>query len=196
MKGEKSDVAKAADSRPRRRHQLQKPVGQFGDPLTADATDAQHFALERFRQLGCDVGKVWAAVDLVEHHHVGLLGLDQSAQRAADAPLPPQQPPRARAARGAALAALGWWSFRHGDGGWGALVVALSAAGFAQALRIERTGRQNAFEPWLFARRNAIVVAIPFAAFGWWNALMAVLALYAAVSFFLVQHLRHRIDRD
>ena len=99
-------------------------------------------------------------------------------------------------AAGAALVALGWWSFRHGDGGWGALVVALSAAGFAQALRIERTGRLNAFEPWLFARRNAIVVAIPFAAFGRWNALMAVLALYAAVSFFLVQHLRHRIDRD
>ncbi len=99
-------------------------------------------------------------------------------------------------AAGAALLALGWWSFRHGDGGWGALAAALAGAGFAQALRIERVGQQIAFEPWLFARRNAIIVAIPFAALGWWNALLAVLALYAAVSFFLVQHLRHRIARD
>ena len=99
-------------------------------------------------------------------------------------------------AAGAALLALGWWSFRHGDGGWGALAAALAGVGFAQALRIERVGQQIAFEPWLFARRNAIIVAIPFAALGWWNALLAVLALYAAVSFFLVQHLRHRIARD
>ncbi len=97
---------------------------------------------------------------------------------------------------GAALLALGWWSFRHGEGGWGALVAALAGVGFAQALRIEREGQQIAFEPWLFARRNAIVVAIPFAALGWWNALLAALAIYAAVSFFLVQHLRHRIAKD
>ena len=96
-------------------------------------------------------------------------------------------------AAGAALVALGWWSFRHGDGGWGALVAALAGVGFAQALCVERVAQQIAFEPWLFARRNAIVVAIPFAGLGWWNALLAVLALYAAVSFFLVQHLRHRI---
>jgi hypothetical protein len=96
-------------------------------------------------------------------------------------------------AAGAALLALGWWSFRHGEGGWGALVAALAAAGFAQALQIERSGQQIEFEPWLFARRNAIVIAIPFAALGWWNALLATLALFAGVSFFLVQHLRHRI---
>ncbi len=99
-------------------------------------------------------------------------------------------------AAGAALLALGWWSFRHGEGGWGALVAALASVGFAQALRIERVGQQIAFEPWLFARRNAIVVAIPFAALGWWNALLATLAIYAAISFFLVQHLRHRIDHE
>ena len=96
-------------------------------------------------------------------------------------------------AAGAALLALGWWSFRHGEGGWGALIAALAAAGFAQALQIERLGQQIEFEPWLFARRNAIVIAIPFAALGWWNALLATLALFAGVSFFLVQHLRHRI---
>jgi hypothetical protein len=99
-------------------------------------------------------------------------------------------------AAGAALVALGWWSFRHGEGGWGALLAAIAGAGFAHALRIERVGQQIAFEPWLFARRNAIVLAIPFAALGWWNGLLATLAVYAAVSFFLVQHLRHRVVHD
>ena len=96
-------------------------------------------------------------------------------------------------AAGAALVALGWWSARHGTGGWGAMVAALAAAAFAQATRIERGGVDEPFRHWLFARRTAIVVAVPFAALGWWNVLLGGLALYSAASFFLVQHLRHRI---
>ncbi|MEO6247181.1 MAG: hypothetical protein ABIO85_01175 [Sphingomicrobium sp.] len=99
-------------------------------------------------------------------------------------------------AAGLALLALGWFSYRHGEGGWGALIAALSAAGFAQAHRVELGGEEPSFRHWLFARRNAIFAVIPFAAFGWWNALLAALALYAAVSFFLVQHLRHAVQRD
>ena len=98
-------------------------------------------------------------------------------------------------AAGLALVALGWWGFRHGDGGWGALLGALTAGAFGHALRTELGGEDVPFQPWLFARRNAIVAAVPFAAFGWWNLLLGILALYAASSFFLVQHLRHRIER-
>jgi hypothetical protein len=99
-------------------------------------------------------------------------------------------------AAGLALVALGWFCYRHGDGGWGALMAAFTAAGFAQAHRVELGGEEPAFRHWLFARRNAIFAALPFAVLGWWNALLAALALYAAVSFFLVQHLRHGVQRD
>ena len=99
-----------------------------------------------------------------------------------------------RPVAGLALVALGWWSFRHGDGGWGALVAAFTTAGFAQALKVELGGEDVPFQQYLFARRNAIVVALPFAALGWWNALLAGLALYAAASFFVVQQLRHHRD--
>jgi len=99
-------------------------------------------------------------------------------------------------AAGLSLLALGWFSYRHGDGGWGALISALAAAGFAQAHRVELSGEEPPFRHWLFARRNAIFAAVPFAAFGWWNALLAALAFYAATSFFLVQHLRHAVQRD
>lgn len=96
---------------------------------------------------------------------------------------------------GFALVALGWWSARHGEGGWGAVVAALAAAGFAQAMRIERRGEEVPFGFVLFARRTAIIAALPFAALGWWNALLGGLALYAAGSFFTVQHVRHGLAR-
>ena len=95
-------------------------------------------------------------------------------------------------AAGLALIALGWWSTRHG-GGWGAMVAALSAAAFAQAARIERGGGEHPLEIWLFSIRSAVFGAIPFALAGWWNAALAGLALYAAASFFLIQHVRHKI---
>jgi hypothetical protein len=94
-----------------------------------------------------------------------------------------------------ALVALGWFVSRHG-GGWGALVAALSAAAFAEAMRVERSGLQPPGSHWYFSRRAAIVLAIPFAALGWWNAYLSLLAVYAATSFFLAQHFRHHVTRD
>jgi len=98
-------------------------------------------------------------------------------------------------AAGLALVALGWFVARHG-GGWGAMVAALAAAGFAEAMRIERIGTEPPGAIWYFSRRAAIILAIPFAIGGWWNAYLALVALYAAVSFFIVQHFRHRVIRD
>ncbi len=94
-----------------------------------------------------------------------------------------------------ALVALSWFVARHG-GGWGAMVAALSAASFAEAMRIERVGTEPPGAIWYFSRRAAIILAIPFAIGGWWNAYLALLALYAAGSFFIVQHFRHRLVRD
>jgi hypothetical protein len=96
---------------------------------------------------------------------------------------------------GLALLALGWWSANHG-GGWGAFVTAVTAAAFAQAARTEQSGIELPPGPWLFSRRNAILTAIPFAIGGWWNALLVTLAVYAAASFFIAQHFRHRLLRD
>ena len=96
---------------------------------------------------------------------------------------------------GLATVALGWWSYHH-DGGWGALVTALTACAFAQAARIEQSGIEFPPAQWLFSRRNAIFTAIPFAIGGWWNGLLFTLLLYAAASFFLAQHFRHRLLRD
>jgi predicted phosphoribosyltransferase len=44
---------------------------------------------------------------------------------------------------------------------------------------------------WLFSRRNAIVLAIPFALGGVWTAYLLAALLYAALSFFIVQRVRH-----
>ncbi len=98
-------------------------------------------------------------------------------------------------AGGLALLALGWFEARHG-GGWGAALAALAAAAFAEAMRIERRSTEPPGAIWLFSRRAAIWAAIPFALGGWWNAYLALLALYAAVSFFLAQHVHHRVARD
>jgi hypothetical protein len=93
-------------------------------------------------------------------------------------------------AAGLALLALGWWEARHGSG-WGALVSAAAAAAFAEAARIERSGMQDG-ELWLISRRSAIVAAIPFALGGAWTSYLVAILLYAAVSFFIVQHVRHQ----
>jgi hypothetical protein len=96
---------------------------------------------------------------------------------------------------GAALVALGWWQAANGSG-WGALFAAVTAAAFAEAARIERDRPGIPGEIWLFSRRNAILAALPFAAFGEWSAYLVGLSIYAAASFFLVQHLNHRIGRS
>lgn len=98
-------------------------------------------------------------------------------------------------AAGLALLALGWWLSRHGSG-WGALFAALTAAAFAESARVEKAGITLPPGPWLFSRRNAIVLCVPFALAGWWTAYLPALATYAAVSLFLAQHFRHRIVRE
>jgi len=98
-------------------------------------------------------------------------------------------------ASGIALLALGWWQAGHG-GGWGALFSSVTAVAFAEAARIERGKLDVPGGIWLFSRRNAILAAIPFAALGAWTSLIVALALYAAGSFFLVQHLNHQVERS
>lgn len=93
-------------------------------------------------------------------------------------------------AAGLALLALGWWEMQH-KSGWGALMTAIAAAGFAEAARIERTAMPDA-ELWLISRRSAIVLALPFALAGAWTLYLAGLLAYAAISFFIIQHVRHQ----
>ena len=93
-------------------------------------------------------------------------------------------------AAGIALLALGTWEMRHVSG-WGALVSAAATAAFADAARIERTAIPDG-EVWLFSRRSAIALAIPFAFAGAWTAYLVVLLVYAAVSFFIIQNVRHQ----
>ena len=96
-------------------------------------------------------------------------------------------------AAGLALLALGWFEARHGSG-WGAITAALAAAAFAEAGRVERTDRTLPAGQWHFSRRTAIWLAIPFAIGGWWSAYLALLAIYAAASFFIAQHARHGVE--
>jgi hypothetical protein len=107
-------------------------------------------------------------------------------------PLPARMPSRLALwpAAGLALVALAWWEARHAPG-WGALVTAAATLGFAEAARIEKAIFPAGSEIWLFSRRNAIFAAIPFAIAGTWTAYLLALLVYAAVSFFIVQHVRH-----
>jgi hypothetical protein len=91
-------------------------------------------------------------------------------------------------ASGLALLALGWWETR--GSGWGALISAAAALAFAEAGRIERTGMQDG-ELWLFSRRSAIVAAVPFALAGAWTSYIVAILVYAALSFFIIQRVRH-----
>ncbi|MEO6225286.1 MAG: NTP transferase domain-containing protein [Sphingomicrobium sp.] len=92
-------------------------------------------------------------------------------------------------AAGIALLALGWWEMRNG--GWGTLLAAGVAAAFAEAARIEKAAMPSGGELWLFSRRNAIFAAVPFALAGAWTTYLLGLLIYAAISFFIVQHVRH-----
>jgi hypothetical protein len=93
-------------------------------------------------------------------------------------------------AAGLAALALGWWEMRNVSG-WGAFVSALGAVAFAEAARIERSSLPEG-ELWLFSRRSAIVLAIPFALAGVWTSYLVVLFAYAMISFFIIQHVRHK----
>jgi hypothetical protein len=89
-----------------------------------------------------------------------------------------------------AFLAIGLWEMRHGTG-WGALVAAASGCGFAEAFRIEKAAIPPGGDQWLFSRRNAIFLAIPFALGGVWTAYLIAVLVYAALSFFIVQRVRH-----
>jgi hypothetical protein len=79
---------------------------------------------------------------------------------------------------------------RHGTG-WGSFVAAASGCGFAEAARIEKAGMPAGGETWLFSRRNAVFLALPFALGGVWTAYLLAVLAYAAISFFIVQRVRH-----
>lgn len=96
-------------------------------------------------------------------------------------------------AAGIALLAIGVWEMRHATG-WGALVTAAAACGFAEAGRIEKASMPPGGDLWLFSRRNSAVLAIPFALGGAWTAYLVAVLLYAAISFFIVQRVRHSIS--
>ena len=98
-------------------------------------------------------------------------------------------------AAGVALVALGWWEARHGSG-WGAVLAAATAAAFAQAYRLERVKVDVPVQPWLMSRRNAIWLSIPFAFLAAWTGYLIVILIYAAASFFIVQHLAHRMGAE
>ena len=93
-------------------------------------------------------------------------------------------------AAGIPLMALAWWEMGHGHG-WGTLVAAAATIAFSEAMRIEKTGLPADADPWLFSRRSAIAAAIPFALAGAWTPYLIGLLVYAAASFFIVQHVRH-----
>jgi hypothetical protein len=95
-------------------------------------------------------------------------------------------------ASGIALMALGWWEARHGSG-WGASVTAIAAFAFAEACRIERSHGEIEMPGWLFSRRNAILALLLFALASAWTAYIVAILGYAAISFFFVQYLTHRI---
>jgi hypothetical protein len=94
-------------------------------------------------------------------------------------------------AAGVALLAIGWWVSRGGVV-WGTLVTASATIAFAEAARLEKPTLPAEIDLWLFSRRNAIFAAVPFALAGAWTAYLLAMLLYAAISFFLLQHLRHR----
>jgi hypothetical protein len=95
-------------------------------------------------------------------------------------------------AAGLAALAIGLWEMRHGPG-WGALVAAGTACAFAEAMRIEKSAMPPGGDLWLLSRRNAVALAIPFAIGGVWTAYLLGLLAYAAISFFIIQRVRHQL---
>ena len=98
-------------------------------------------------------------------------------------------------AAGLALIALGWWQARHG-GGWGAALAAIAACAFAEAYRLERAHSDVPMPISLFSRRNAILAALLFAIAGAWTGYLITVLVYAAISFFFVQFLVHRLPTE
>jgi hypothetical protein len=98
-------------------------------------------------------------------------------------------------AAGLALIALGWWQARHG-GSWGAMLAATAACAFAEAYRLERAHTEVPLPIFLYSRRNVILGALLFAIAGAWTGLLVAILVYAAISFFFVQFLAHRLHTE
>ena len=99
-------------------------------------------------------------------------------------------------AAGLALVALGWFEARHG-GGWGAMVAALGRGG------LRRSGTDRARASSIRLARSGYSPAAPRS--GWRSrsrsaaggtSISALIALYAAASFFMAQYIHHRVARD
>lgn len=140
-------------------------------------------------------GEPWWALGLL----LAASPLDRLAERLATIRLRPLSRQSAgfrllAPAHGLALLGLAWFETRHGSG-WGALVAAAATVAFAEAARVERRGRELGPDLWLLSPRSAVFLALPFAALGAWGALTVALAVYAAISFFIVQQMVHA-DRD
>jgi hypothetical protein len=73
------------------------------------------------------------------------------------------------------------------------MVAAAAACGFGEAMRIEKAAMPAGGDLWLLSRRNAVALAIPFALGGVWTAYLVGLLGYAAISFFIVQRVRHSL---
>jgi hypothetical protein len=95
-------------------------------------------------------------------------------------------------AGGLALIALGWWQARNGDG-WGAALAAVVGCAFAEAYRLESRHSEVPIPISLFSRRNAILGGVLFAIAGAWTGYLIAVLAYAAISFFFVQFLAHRL---
>jgi len=98
-------------------------------------------------------------------------------------------------AGGLALIALGWWEARDG-GGWGAILAAAAACAFAEAYRIEKRHSEVPSPIFLFSRRNVILGALLFGIAGAWTGFLVAALVYAALSFFFVQFLAHRLHSE
>jgi len=98
-------------------------------------------------------------------------------------------------ASGLALIALGWWQGWHG-GGWGPPLAAITACAFAEAYRLERIHSEVPVPISLFSRRNVILGAVLFAIAGAWTGYLIAVLIYAAISFFFVQFLVHRLHTE
>ena len=90
---------------------------------------------------------------------------------------------------GAALLGLGYRL--AAEQGWGTIVLALAALLFLLALGLETEDRRIKGEAFLAEPKGMIWLMLPFAAFGLWQAGLAVLFAYAAGSFFWAQHRVH-----
>jgi len=77
--------------------------------------------------------------------------------------------------------------------GWGMVLLAFTILAFLVALEIETEGRRVRGALFLAERKGMTWLMLPFAAFGYWQAGLAVLFAYAAGSFFWAQREAHAV---